>query len=131
MPVILYVLFVLSVVPILLAGVENYYRVRQFERFDNHNPRQQKARLAGVGARVNAAQANAWEALVVFSATCLIAYAGGADLSALGVAALLFLACRIAHALFYIADLAGLRSLAFGGAMLCSFYIVFQAAAPG
>ncbi|UTW10271.1 MAPEG family protein [Marinobacterium rhizophilum] len=129
MPVILYVLFILCVVPVVLAGVENYYRVRQFERFDNHNPRQQKARLEGVGARVSAAQANAWEALMIFSATCFIAYAGGADLNALGLAALLFLGCRIAHALCYIADLAGLRSLAFGGAMLCSFYIVFQAAA--
>ncbi len=131
MPIILYVLFILSVVPIVLAGVENVYRVRQFERFDNHNPRQQKALLEGVGARVRAAQANAWEALMIFSATCLIAYAGGVDLNTLSTVALIFLACRIAHALCYIADLAGLRSLAFGGAMLCSFYIVFQAAAPG
>ncbi len=131
MPVILYVLFIVSVLPIVLAGVANACRMRQFERFDNHNPRQQQARLEGMGARAHAAQANAWEALMLFSATCLIAYAGGADLAALNLVALIFLVCRVAHAIFYLADLSVLRSLAFGGAVLCSFYIVFQAAAPG
>ncbi|ANG61552.1 hypothetical protein A8C75_03055 [Marinobacterium aestuarii] len=131
MPVILYVLFIVSLLPVVLAGVTNVCRMRQFERFDNHNPRQQQARLEGMGARAHAAQANAWEALMIFSATCLIAYAGGADLTALSLVALIFLACRIAHAVFYLANLSGPRSLAFGGAILCSLYIVFQAAAPG
>nr|WP_067285706.1 MAPEG family protein [Marinobacterium profundum] len=131
MPVILYVLFIVLLLPILLAGVANVCRARQFKGFDNHNPRQQQAQLEGLGGRAHAAQANAWEALMIFSATCLIAYAGGADLTALNLAALIFLACRIAHAVFYLANLSGPRSLAFGGAMLCSFYIVFQAAVPG
>ncbi|MFC6669960.1 MAPEG family protein [Marinobacterium aestuariivivens] len=128
MPVILYVLFISAVIPVLLAGVGNLFRARQFGRFDNEHPRLQQARLEGAGARAQAAQANAWEALTVFGVSCFIAYAAGVRLESLTLVALLFLACRILHAVFYIANLSTLRSLIFAVAMGCCFYIVYQAA---
>ncbi|GGO84626.1 membrane protein [Marinobacterium nitratireducens] len=128
MPVVLYVLFFVSILPVLLAGVGNFFRARQFGAFDNHHPRLQQAQLEGTGARVQAAQANAWEALMVFGSSCFIAYASGVPLESLSLVALVFLLCRILHAIFYIADLAMLRSLIFGVATLCCFYIVYLAA---
>jgi uncharacterized MAPEG superfamily protein len=128
MPVILYVLFIVSVLPILLAGVGNYFRARQFGAFDNSNPRLQQSRLEGPGARAQAAQANAWEALSIFGVTCFIAYASGIDLQSLNLVALIFLACRLLHAVFYIANLGALRSLIFGVAISCCLYIVYLAA---
>jgi uncharacterized MAPEG superfamily protein len=129
MPVILYVLFIVSVMPVVLAGVGNYFRARQFGAFDNSNPRLQQSRLEGPGARAQAAQANAWEALSVFGVSCFIAYASGVALESLSLVALIFLACRVLHAVFYIANLAALRSLIFGAAMACCLYIVYQASA--
>ncbi|WP_020681854.1 MAPEG family protein [Marinobacterium rhizophilum] len=131
MPVILYVLFIVSVMPIVLAGLGNYFRARQFGAFDNNNPRLQQSRLEGPGARAQAAQANAWEALSIFGVTCFIAYASGVELASLTGVALLFLACRVLHAVFYIANMAALRSLIFGAAMACCLYIVFQATTVG
>ncbi|MGB2248676.1 MAG: MAPEG family protein, partial [Alcanivorax sediminis] len=80
MPNILYVLFAVSFLPIFLAWAGVYFRIKQFKRFDNHHPRQQQAALEGAGARAQAAQANAWEALIVFTMVCFIAYASGLDL---------------------------------------------------
>ncbi|NVK42755.1 MAG: MAPEG family protein [Oceanospirillaceae bacterium] len=128
MPVILYVLFIVSILPILLAGIGNFMRARQFGAFDNHNPRGQQAQLSGAGARVQAAQANAWEALMVFGSSCFIGYASGVPLDSLSLVAMVFLVCRILHAVFYIADLAALRSLIFGVASACCLYIVYLSA---
>lgn len=128
MPVILYVLFIVSILPILLAGIGNFMRARQFGAFDNHNPRAQQAQLTGAGARVQAAQGNAWEALVVFGSSCFIGYASGLPLDSLSLVAMVFLLCRILHAVFYIADLAALRSLIFGVGSACCLYIVYLSA---
>ncbi len=131
MPVILYVLFTVSVLPIALAGVGNYFRARQFGAFDNSNPRLQQARLEGIGARAQAAQNNAWEALAIFSATCFIAFASGVNLESLTLVAQIFLICRILHAVFYIANMAAMRSLIFSAALACCIYIVYLASTVG
>ena len=131
MPLILHVLFVVSLLPILLAWIGALYRVRQCGRLDNHHPRAQQARLTGVGARVNAAQANAWESLAVFAAVCVIAIGSGLDLEGLDRAALLFLACRLLHPLLYAANLAWWRSTAYAVGMAACLYIVWRAASQG
>ena len=63
--------------PFVLSSLGGYFRMRQFGTLDNKHPRAQQARLEGVGARVLAAQQNAWEALPVFSAAVLVAHAAG------------------------------------------------------
>ncbi len=128
MPTILYVLFAISFLPIFLAWAGVYFRIKQFRHFDNYHPRQQQAALEGAGARTQAAQANAWEALIVFTMVCFIAYASGLDLHRLDGVALLYLATRLLHPVLYIANLAWLRSGVFAVGMGCCLYIVYLAA---
>ncbi|KGD65588.1 hypothetical protein Y5S_00812 [Alcanivorax nanhaiticus] len=128
MQTILYVLFAISFLPILLAWAGVYFRIKQFKRFDNHHPRQQQAALEGAGARTQAAQANAWEALIVFTMVCFIAYASGLDLNRLDGVAFLYLVARVLHPILYIANLAWWRSAVYAVGMGCCLYIVFLAA---
>ncbi|WP_290522285.1 MAPEG family protein [Alcanivorax sp.] len=128
MPIILYVLFAISFLPFVMAWTAIYFRINQFGTFDNHHPRQQQAALTGTGGRVQAAQANAWEALLLFTMVCFIAYASGLDLNRLDGVALLYLATRVLHPVLYIANLAWLRSGVFVVGMGCCLYIVYLAA---
>ena len=128
MPVTLYALFIVSFMPIVLAWIGAYYRVRQFGVFDNNYPRTQQAQLTGIGARIQGAQMNAWEALIVFTMANFIAFASGLDLKAIANAAIAFVAFRALHAVFYIANLAWLRSSVYALGMFCCLYIVYLSA---
>lgn len=128
MATVLYTLFAVAMMPYVLAFIGARYRVRQFGRFDNHHPRLQQAQLSGVGARVQAAQANSWEALSVYGVSVFIAYAAGVDLRTLDTVALVFLTARIVYAVLYVADLATARSVVFGVGAGCCAYIVVRAA---
>ena len=80
--------------------------------YDNHCPRDVLAQAQGHRKRANWAQANAFESLPLFIAAVLVASIRQAHASQIDNAALLFVLARIAHGLFYIADLARPRSLA-------------------
>lgn len=127
MPVIYEVLFIVSLFPIVLAVSAGYLRYRQFGRFDNHHPRLQQAQMTGMGARVLSAQKNAWEALVLFTAMCVLATVSTVDLNEFSYAAGLFLLSRIAHPVFYVLDMAPFRSLVFLVAWLSCLYIGIKA----
>lgn len=126
MPDLLLVLFVVSLLPILLAWIGALCRVRQFGHLDNHHPRDQQSELTGAGARLQAAQANAWESLAVFVAVCVIAVGAEADLASLAPAAWGFLACRLLHPLCYVANLAWWRSGIYALGMAACLAIVWQ-----
>ena len=106
-------LLVAALLPFVLAGLGGYFRFRQFGSVDNKTPRKQSAALEGVGARAVAAQQNAWEALAVFTAAVAVAHMAGADAGASATASLVFVAARILHPIFYVANLDALRSLSF------------------
>jgi len=106
-------LLVVMVIPYLLSTSTGYVRVKQLGSLDNKYPRAQAAQLEGVGARLVAAQANAWEALPIFTAAVLVAHVGGADPEKSATAAIVFVAARIAHAFAYAANIDVLRSIAF------------------
>ena len=95
--------------PWVFAG--HAFRQRQFGQIDNTHPRLQQAQLTGVGARALAAQHNAWEALAMFTPAVLVAHLTGATAGHAAAASILFIAARIAHGCFYLADLSSLRSL--------------------
>jgi uncharacterized MAPEG superfamily protein len=99
--------------PYLWAGVSVYYKKQQFGSIDANHPRAQAAALEGAGARANAAQLNAWEALPVFVAAVMVAHLAGADPGTSATAAILFIAVRLLHGVFYVMNLAPLRSLSF------------------
>jgi uncharacterized MAPEG superfamily protein len=121
-------LLVVVLMPIALALAGGYFKTQQFGAIDNKNPRAQAAQLQGTGARVNAAQQNAWEALAMFAPAVLVAHVAGASATWSGVAAVVFVAARVAHAYFYIADIDKARSLAFGVALLCVLWLFGLAA---
>jgi uncharacterized MAPEG superfamily protein len=106
-------LLIAVLIPFVLAGIGGYFKTKQFGSVDNNNPRRQSAELEGPGARAAAAQSNAWEALAIFTVCVVVAHLAGADPGASATPAMLFILGRIAHAGFYIADLAPLRSLSF------------------
>ena len=106
-------LLIIIVLPYVLAGMGGYFRVQQFGTLDNQQPRTQAASLEGIGARVYAAQQNAWEALPVFATSVFVAHLAGADAQKSAIAAMLFVIARILHAGFYLANLDKLRTLIF------------------
>jgi uncharacterized MAPEG superfamily protein len=118
--------------PYGLAGLGGYYRTRQFGRLDNKYPRSQAAALEGTGARVFAAQQNAWEALPVFASAVFVAHLAGADPRLSATAAEVFLGARILHAVFYVANLDIARSAIFFvgfGSCIWLFVLAAQAGA--
>jgi uncharacterized MAPEG superfamily protein len=111
----------------ILAFIGGYLRYKHVDKFDNRHPREQQAELTGVAARILAAQKNAWEALIFYSAVTLLAFYSSVNLRELSGAAILFLACRVLHPIFYALDLALFRSLIFIVGWLSCVYIAVRA----
>ena len=82
------------------------------DRFDNASPRDWLASQTGFRKRANAAQHNAFEAFPLFAAAVIVAHFLGAPQERIDLLAMVFVAARLAHLGFYLADLAALRSLA-------------------
>ena len=106
-------LLIALLIPIALAGMGGFFRMRQFGTLDNKHPRQQAAQLEGAGARCMAAQQNAWEALAIFTAAVMVAHLAGADPGRSATAAQLFIGARVLHAVFYLANIDWARTLIF------------------
>ncbi len=106
-------LLIALLIPIALAGMGGFFRMRQFGTLDNKHPRQQAAQLEGAGARCMAAQQNAWEALAMFTAAVTVAHLAGADPGRSATAAQLFIGARVLHAVFYLANIDWARTLIF------------------
>lgn len=106
-------LLVAVLLPYVWTGVGVYYKKQQFGTIDANHPRAQSAALNEAGARANAAQLNAWEALPVFGAAVTVGHLAGADAALSATASLVFVASRTLHGLFYISNRAPLRSLSF------------------
>ena len=115
-------------IPYFLAPISGYFRVKQFGAMDNKNPRTQAAKLTGAGARAQAAQSNAWEALPVFASAVIVAHLAGADPGSSSTAALVFIAARIGHAGAYVADLDKARSGIFLVGVACCVWLFVLAA---
>jgi uncharacterized MAPEG superfamily protein len=107
----LWCLVIATFLPFVWAFSGHSFRHRQLGNIDNNHPRLQQAQLTGVAARALAAQQNAWEALAMFTPAVLVAHLQGATSGHAAIAAMLFIAARIAHGCFYLADLSSLRSL--------------------
>lgn len=117
---------------ILVAAVLPYAWVvaaKRGPRYDNSDPRrwlakQDDARLH----RANAAHLNAFEAFAPFAAGVLMAQAAGVDARLVTTLALVFVALRIAHGIFYITNVHVLRSLCWLGGFSCVLYLMGAAA---
>lgn len=121
-------LFAVIIIPIVLSGVGGYFRGKQFGSADNNQPRAQASQLEGAGARAYAAQANAWEALSMFTAAVLVAHLAGVPETEATPWAIAFVVARVLHPIFYIRDLAPARSLSFLVGMVCVVALFVKAA---
>jgi uncharacterized MAPEG superfamily protein len=119
---------------VLIAGLMPFVATliaKSRRDFDNAQPREWLAKQAGFRARAHAAQLNSFEALPLFAAAVLIAHVRGAAQHSIELLALGFIAARALFIVFYIANLAPLRSLAWFVAMGCSVAMFFVGTAPG
>lgn len=97
--------------------------------YDNHDPRAWMGRQTEPRRlRANAAQLNAFEALPAFVAGVALASIAGVPDARVSLLAVVFVIARLLHGIFYIADLATLRSLAWLVGLLCSLALIAQAA---
>ena len=117
---------------ILIAAVLPYAWVvaaKRGPRYDNSDPRrwlakQDDARLH----RANAAHLNAFEAFAPFAAGVLMAQAAGVEPELVTTLALVFVAFRVLHGVFYITNVHVLRSLSWLGGLVCVLWLMGSAA---
>ncbi len=98
-------------------------------RYDNRDPRgwlakQDNPRLH----RANSAQLNAFEAFAPFAAAVLMAQATGVDPVRISWLAIVFVVLRVLHGIFYVANVAQLRSLVWFGGLACVVALMLMAA---
>lgn len=101
------------VLPILTVGMAKATTrgPRKNGGYDNHNPREWEAKLAGWKARAVAAQNNGFEALPLFIAGVLMAQQSHADQGRIDLLAMAFVVTRVVYVALYLKDVATLRSL--------------------
>ncbi|MDB5484746.1 MAG: rane protein [Tardiphaga sp.] len=90
---------------------------------DNHSPRDSADQLSGDKRRAYAAHQNAYENFPFFAVAVIAALSFGAPAGAVNWLAMLYIACRVAHAVLYIRDVASARSMAYLGGLLCNIAI--------
>jgi len=91
----------------------------KFDAESNLTPREWLAAQTGAAQRADWAQQNAFEAFPFFAAAVLAAAVAGADQGRVDLLAMIWVACRLAHGVFYTIDKGMLRSLAYLGGVIC------------
>ena len=89
--------------------------------YDNRNPREflDKLPAGSMPKRMVAAQANSWEALMMFAPAVLLATMRGVEASTLNWLAGLFILARVVYVWCYAKDLSTPRSLVWTVGVLC------------
>ena len=82
-------------------------------KLDNHYPRRSETQLEGLPLRAHGAHLNALENFPFFAVAVIVAATQGATPSTLNMLAATYVAARILHMAFYLADMATLRSLSY------------------
>lgn len=116
---------------ILGAGILPYIWVASAKaapQFDNKAPREFLERVEGWRKRAAWAQLNAFEALPLFIAAVIIAHLAQVAQLRIDALAIAFVVFRVAHGVFYIADWATARSLAWVAGFICVLALFISAA---
>jgi uncharacterized MAPEG superfamily protein len=119
---------VVALLPIGCAALAKwgmFAKPRKEGGYDNHDPRAWMARQGGWRARANAAQANGFEAMPFYIGAVIIAHQHGAFQMRLDLLAFLYVVLRLIYILFYLADMATLRSTAWTLALVINIAILF------
>ena len=118
---------------ILIAALLPYLWVsiakKSGQRYDNRDPRSWLTRQDNPRTlRANAAQLNAFEAFAPFAAAVLMAQAAGVDPARISMLAMVFIALRVLHGVFYVAGIHALRSVVWFGGFGVVVWLMVQAA---
>ena len=108
-----FLLIYLTRLPVLIATQ------RQEGYVELANPREQQARLRGLGSRAQAAHQNTLEAFPPFAAAVIIAHVAGGDAPLTDALAIGFVVLRVLYVGAYLADLNPWRTLVWTGGLLC------------
>jgi uncharacterized MAPEG superfamily protein len=96
--------------------------------FDNRAPRAQLEAAKGFRQRANWAHLNAFEAFPPFAAAVIIAHQLHVTQATVDGLALAFIAFRLVHGTCYLLNWASLRSLVWGGGLVCVIGLFLAAA---
>ena len=114
-------LMLACLLPLLCAGISK----GGDRSYDNRRPRDWLARQEGYRARANAAQANSWEALIVFGLALLSAYQRAAPAGMIDTLSLVFLVSRLGYLAAYLGNAHLLRSLVWSVGFAASLALFF------
>lgn len=119
MSVPLWSLFVAALLLVLTKFPVAVAQARSGKGYDNAHPRAQQAALTGWGARALASHQNMIEGFPLFAAGVLVVLVTGTSGSLANLLCLLFIGCRVAYSVFYLMNLATLRSLVWIVGFIC------------
>jgi uncharacterized MAPEG superfamily protein len=89
----------------------------------NHNPREWLEQLDGWRKRAHWYQLNSFEAFPAFAAAVIVASLVQAPQASIDTLAMAFIGFRLAHYVFYLADLAMLRTTVWLGGVACVIWL--------
>lgn len=124
MTIVYWYVFIAATLPYLWS-LSWRWPVYSFEA--NLAPRRFEETLTGWRQRAHWAHLNAFENFPPFAAAVIVAQQLHAPQSTVDGLALAFIAFRVAHGVFYIANFGTLRTLAFAGAAVCTVAIFLSA----
>jgi uncharacterized MAPEG superfamily protein len=116
-------LFIATLLP-YLAKIPVAYAMQKAGGYNNHYPREQQATLQGFGARALAAHQNSFESLLVFSIAVLTAIATNNISTLVEGLAIVHIIARIFYHIFYLMNLAMIRSLIWSVSLVASLIIL-------
>ena len=116
--------FIAALLP-YLAKIPVAIAMNRLGGYDNTNPREQQAKLAGFGARALAAHKNAFESLIIFGFAIAIALATGSTGETIIILSMLHVLFRVLYSVMYYLNKNILRSLCWFVSTICSFVIIW------
>jgi len=116
-------LFIAAWFPLLSKMVVALFMFKE-GKYDNNHPREQQKRLTGFGARAVAAHQNSFEALLFFGLAILCALITKNNSWTTDALAITFIISRTFYHVFYLLDLANLRSFVWFIGFISSMWIL-------
>jgi uncharacterized MAPEG superfamily protein len=91
---------------------------------DNAHPREQQARLSGLGARANGAHQNSFEAFAPFAAGVLACKVAGVDADKIALFSLAFVTIRMIYLALYLGNKPSARTTVWMLGFLCTVILL-------
>ncbi len=116
----------ISALLIFIARMPVAKAMKEQGGYDNNLPREQQARLTGLGARALAGHQNSFEAFMLFAAGVLMAHTTQTQGFVIDTLAIVFVCARIVFLLCYWADWAWQRTLAWVVGLICTLLLMLS-----